>query len=209
MTKQKKNIVFDLDGVLINSLDNMEYAWQKVCLSHSLEIPFRDYKKYIGIPFFDILEKLNINKLLFNDIKREYNDYSLNNLSLIKLYDNIEIFLESIFHHHKIHIATSKSYSRTIRILNHFNIKKYFINIVTPEILGEGKGKPDPESLFYISKKENVSSKDLIYIGDTIYDWKCAKSANSEFIFANWGYGKKIKDFDNVADKIHDIHNFM
>ena len=54
----KKLIAFDLDGVLIDSLKNMEMSWDIVKLHHNIEVPFDEYRKHIGKPFFDILDEL-------------------------------------------------------------------------------------------------------------------------------------------------------
>ena len=62
MLNKKKLIIFDLDGVLINSLPNMEYSWNMVRKKYNLPIQFSQYKKFIGLPFYIILNKLNINK---------------------------------------------------------------------------------------------------------------------------------------------------
>ena len=55
-----KHICFDLDGVLINSLEIMESSWLEAAQKYKLDINFNSYKKHIGIPFFDILNKLEI-----------------------------------------------------------------------------------------------------------------------------------------------------
>ena len=39
-----KLFVFDLDGVLIDSLPNMEHAWTSVRVKHEINVPFEDYK---------------------------------------------------------------------------------------------------------------------------------------------------------------------
>ena len=59
----KKVIIFDLDGVLINSKMNMYYSWKAVQKKFSLnKIFFDTYFEKIGQPFYKILEKLNIKK---------------------------------------------------------------------------------------------------------------------------------------------------
>ena len=55
--KKKKLIIFDLDGVLINSIKNMEYALDNTNKKLGLNLKFNEYKKYIGLPFFEILKK--------------------------------------------------------------------------------------------------------------------------------------------------------
>ena len=58
----KKNIIFDLDGVLLDSIKNtyfMEFSKQKF----DLNISFDEYYKHIGIPFKDILKSLKSKKI--------------------------------------------------------------------------------------------------------------------------------------------------
>ena len=62
----KKNIIFDLDGVLLDSLKNMLISWNSVNKKFDLNISFEKYYKHIGVPFKDILKSLNIKKNKFN-----------------------------------------------------------------------------------------------------------------------------------------------
>ena len=55
-------VVFDLDGVLLNSEKNMKISWNLVNRKYDLKISFNNYFKNIGIPFFHILKKLKIKK---------------------------------------------------------------------------------------------------------------------------------------------------
>ena len=67
----KKLIIFDLDGVLIDSINNMKYAWEKSCKQSKLNIDFNKYKKFIGLPFEEILKKLKIPKIKHEVIKKK------------------------------------------------------------------------------------------------------------------------------------------
>ena len=51
-----KLIVFDLDGVLINSLPNMIYSWNKVRRKFKIDNQFTEFYKFIGLEFYEILE---------------------------------------------------------------------------------------------------------------------------------------------------------
>ena len=58
----KKLIIFDLDGVIIDSKENMRVSWKAVNKSLNLKISFKRYFDKIGMPFEDILKKLRILK---------------------------------------------------------------------------------------------------------------------------------------------------
>ena len=57
-----KLIIFDLDGVLINSLNNMKYALLNTEKKMNITLKFELYKKYLGLPFEDIMKKMGIKK---------------------------------------------------------------------------------------------------------------------------------------------------
>ena len=59
---KNKLIIFDLDGVLINSLQNMKYALSNTEKKMSVTMKFEIYKKYLGLPFENIMKKMKIKK---------------------------------------------------------------------------------------------------------------------------------------------------
>ena len=89
MSSEIKLIIFDLDGVLINSKNNMLSAWLGVLKKFKLNISFNQYFKYIGIPFENILSKFKINIKHHKQIKETFSKESLKNISQIKLYPNV------------------------------------------------------------------------------------------------------------------------
>ena len=60
--KSKKLIIFDLDGVLIDLLSNMKIALKSTSKALNLKLNFSEYKKYLGLPFEDIMQKMSVNK---------------------------------------------------------------------------------------------------------------------------------------------------
>lgn len=62
------------------------------------------------------------------------------------------------------------------------------------------KHKPNPEPLLRFMEIAGADPCKSLYIGDTIYDWQCAKAAGVPFGLALWG-AKQI-------DEIKAEHNF-
>ena len=174
--------VFDLDGVLIDSKDNMEMSFNSLNTGR----PFEDYFKLIGKPFKDILTEMGI--LTDQDqLMLEYNYHSQENSDLIKFYDGVEQHLKYLKSQgKKIAVVTSKHKDRTHDILSKLDVEFDF-NCCPTEGL---RGKPSPDQLLYTLAHCNTNPCDAVYVGDMIVDMECAEASGVDFIFAEYGYGE-------------------
>ena len=191
-------ILFDLDGVLIDSKKNMHLSWLAVLRKHKLKIGFSDYFNNIGIPFEKILEKLGINKALHKSIKLTYFKNSSKHFNTIKTYSNVKYIInyykkKSI----KIGIVTSKEKKNTLKLIKKFNFNIKIVSCPAARL----RGKPYPDQLLNILKKNNVKPKEAVYIGDMKVDYQAAFRSKISFIFAKYGYGKQYPFYK------HTIHN--
>ena len=203
MIRKKKIILFDLDGVLINSKQNMLKSWKKVQKKHSLDVKFINYFKNIGIPFRDILKKLKIYKNI-KEIEKTYKQESLNNLNDIKIFAGVINFLKYLKNKKiKIGIVTSKDKERTLKIIK--KLKVNFNIIVCPS--KNLRGKPYPDQINKALNKFSDNKKYICYVGDTKVDSIAAKKAGIDFVFASYGYGSgKYKE---VIKKISHLKKFI
>ncbi len=205
MTKKKLNFIFDLDGVIFDSRRNMQISWKKTCSRFELKKSFKEYFKNIGIPFDEILKNIGIKKN-FKTIKSEYKKNSLKYLKKIKLYSGIKKFLSFLEKKNiSYSIVTSKDFTRSRILLNKFKIYPKSIHCPSHKY----KGKPSPDLINACVKKNNFQKKYCFYIGDTNHDYEAAKNAKINFIFANYGYGKKIKRYKNIINKPGDLFKFV
>jgi HAD superfamily hydrolase (TIGR01662 family) len=204
MKKKKDLIIFDLDGVLLDSIKVMEFAWKKtlITLKTNNKPPFFKYKKLIGLPFFSILKKLNFTKKEFKKIKFFYNKFSIfyTNKYKLKIKNHyINVLRKLKKNKIKICIFTSKSKSRTLRIIKNSKFKFDYV-VTADDVL---YGKPNPHGINIILKKFKISKKKSIYIGDTMYDLLAAKKAGIDYLHANWGYGNcstGVKRINNIFE---------
>ncbi len=198
-----KLIIFDLDGVLINSLPNMKYALANTSYHIKQKISFKKYKKYIGLPFEKILKELNI-KGDYNKIKSIYSNYSLKKISKLRINKKKLQELEKLKKKYFLAIFTSKDKRRTLKILKRYNI---FSMIITSDDVKHGK--PSPEGLIKILKKTRIKKRDSYFVGDTKFDFKAAKAAKINYLHASWGMEKKLKikriNYLNCISKIDRI----
>ncbi len=195
MPIEKKIIIFDLDGVLINSLRNMQISWNLVSRKYYLNISFQKYKQNIGLPFETILKKLNIQNNIKN-IKQSYNYNSTKNFNKIKLYPNVVSVLKYLKKKEYLTaVITSKDKERANKIIKLLNLN--FKYVYTPSKLI--RSKPYPDQILKILKKEKIKKKNCYYVGDMSIDAKFAKNAGVNFIFTKYGYeSKRVKSKINL-----------
>ena len=197
---EKKILIFDLDGVLINSKNNMLSAWRYTNKINNLNIPFSSYFKNIGTPFKNILKKLKVRKY-HNKIEQCFREESIKKINKIKLYPDVKKTLLHVKRkNYKIGILTSKDKKRTKKILKKFKINYLFDFIECPEV--GCRGKPYPDQILKIMKIYSVNPKLVTYIGDMKSDLITAKRAKINFVFAKYGYGKisKINSIKRFSD---------
>ena len=191
MIKNKKLIIFDLDGVLIDSIFNMKSALKSAGLSLNLRLNFKEYQKYIGLPFEEIMKKMGI-KTQISLIKQKYIFFSKKNLKYVEINKENCKILKKLKKKFKLAIFTSKDAKRTKSIISKYKLFDY---ILTSDDIK--KGKPNPSGLKKIIKFFKLRRVDAVYIGDSYYDYKCAKNAKVKYYHALWGY-HKLKSYKSI-----------
>ncbi len=203
--KRKYNLIFDLDGVLIDSKDNMHASWKKVQKIHNLyHIDFEDYFKHIGRPFFEILKILGIKKNL-EKIKKTYQIESSKEKNKIKFYKNaINTLINLKNKKFVLSIVTSKDTIRTKKFLGKYYKLFKYIECDNKKT----QGKPNPNKINKIIKKTKFNKSQSVYIGDTRVDYLTAKNAKIDFIYAKWGYGKNL-NYKYKCEKVQNLIAFL
>ena len=202
---KKKFLIFDLDGVLIDSINNMQLSWKMIQKTYNLNQEFEVFFKHLGKPFNQILTDIGI-KLNQDRIKNSYKKWSIKYFNKIKIYpgviNNLNFLKKKKY---KIGIVTSKDKVRTRKIINIFKLN-IDLHVSPTKLL---KGKPNPDTLLYAIKKMRLKKSECVYIGDTKIDYLAAKRAKIDFIFANYGYFNDELDCKNRINKFSEIKNII
>jgi phosphoglycolate phosphatase len=201
----KKLVLFDLDGVLLDSKENMNISWAAVREVHDINIEFEDYFANIGRPFKDILNILNIKKHQ-SDIEKTFNKISIKLIDQVSFYKGTKSVLNQLFDKKiKTGVVTSKNTIKTQKILNLLDFT--FDIVQTPN--NSLQGKPAPDHILHAMSELGVDSVDTLYIGDMNVDYEAAKQAQVDYVHALWGYGScedqniiKLKNIVQLMDVI-------
>ena len=202
---KKKLIIFDVDGVLFDSLKNMETAWKYTTNKFHINVGFDNYVKYLGLPFIAILQNLGINSKK-KEIQKYYQLISEKNLNLITPFKKTQKIIGLLNKYQiKKAICTSKDFQRTKKILNKYNLK---FDAIEADINNQKKGKPHPNKVLSILDKLKIDKKYSVYIGDMYIDYLTAKNAKIDYLHAGWGYSK-INQNVTILNSIDEILDYV
>lgn len=202
-----KNILFDVDGTLIDTEKPIIYSLQKVLKEElNMQKSYDDLLFVLGIPGKYSLEKLNIPKDKLDYILNKWSYTISLNQNKMKLFDNMEYVLKNLYNKQvNLGIITSKNDEEMKNEFSPFNIDKYFTCIVTAS--DTRLHKPNPDPILKAMDNLKITRDRTIYIGDSVYDMKSAKSAGIAFGLAKWGTPtpNAFKNPDHSFNKPTDI----
>ena len=200
MAAGKKTIIFDLDGTLIDSLEDIAVCMNKVLEELNLPIhKMEDYKYFVGGGISVLVENaLNGHS---DDIKEEVTKrfkviYDQKLHAKTKPYEGIYELLDELEkENHNLAILSNKPHEFTIAYA-----KSLFDKYNFKEIHGQKSDipkKPDPTAAINIAKVFDVPCEEVYFVGDTMVDMQTAKNAGMIAIGVLWGFRdeKELRDF--------------
>jgi phosphoglycolate phosphatase len=192
--KDKEIILFDLDGTISDPKIGITRAVQYALKEFGITVDnLDDLCKFIGPPLKESFEMFyNFNE---EEVKRaieKYREYFKDTgIYENELYDGMDELLNNLVTMGKqLVIATSKPIVFANRILEYFNVSKYFQFVSGSEM--DGTRIKKAEVICYALEKINV--KDLsktVMIGDREHDIFGAKAAGIDSIGVLYGYGDR------------------
>lgn len=179
-------VVFDLDGVLIDSRANMALAWATVREACGYPHPFEAYFAGIGRPFADILRGMGITERL-DEAERVFMSASRAAFGDIGLYPGTRAGLERLRRAgFRLGIVTSKDAGRTALAVDRIGPDLFdAVQAPAPGLAG----KPAPDQLLAVAAGFGLPAARLVYVGDMAVDAEAAAGAGALYAHAGWGYG--------------------
>lgn len=190
-------IIFDLDGTLINTIDDLGQACNHALSAcgyptHKIE----DYPRLVGN---------GINKLIERALPEEHRNeetvmqlraffvpyYDEHNCDLTHPYDGIPELLAALkAAGNPLAVASNKYQAATEKIVAQLFPDMFDV------VLGERENvarKPDPQIVYDIVEAmrrlgNEVTDKEILYIGDSLVDAETAKAAKLPFVACTWGF---------------------
>lgn len=202
-------IIFDLDGTLLNTLedlaDSTNFALDKLSYPpHSTE----EIKSFVGNGVAKLIERAIPNGRKNPDFDKCLNifkkHYSQNMYNKTRPYDNIINLLTELKNKNYKLAVVSNKFDSAVKEL----CEKYFPDLIDIAI-GENeamgiKKKPAPDTVLQVLDILKIDSLQAIYVGDSDVDIMTAKNSNMRCISVTWGFRDREFLIKNNAEIIID-----
>lgn len=199
----KKVIIFDLDGVLINSVDFLRNYMKNKYEGMTDE----DFKEIFLVNFWDGLnnfKKIAEKKYLIHHEVSKDNRASNNE---IFLYKGVDKLVRDLAKKYILVINSSDNEKFIIERLQHNNIIDFF-----DFVAGKETSLSKIEKFNFILKKYNVTNEEVVFVTDTVGDVVESEKMNIDYLAVTWGVHSEVdfkkRNFKNmtVLNKVSDFY---
>lgn len=200
-----KYVIFDLDGTLLNTLEDLASAGNYALRSLNLPIhKTEEYKYFVGNGIPMLIKRMSPDNCDEDTLKKihdcfsEY--YGKHCLDKTKPYDGISELLSKLGKDKiKIGVVTNKDHNFSVKLINDFFGSR--VDIVCGRKDGTPK-KPDPFLVNYEIDHFNADRKEVLYVGDSDVDMITAVNAGVDACGVLWGFRTEKELLDSGAKYI-------
>ncbi|WP_163336724.1 HAD family hydrolase [Desulfopila sp. IMCC35008] len=203
-----KTVIFDLDGTLLDTLEDLADASNQVLHIHGFpEHPVEKYNIFVGDGLKTLIARITPDKASEVDratcCKTFMQVYAKRWDKKSKPYAGIVDMLKTLKESGRhCCVLSNKPHTFTLDCAQRFFIRDSFAHV-----LGQREGvplKPDPAGCLEIAALTDAPIEQCIYVGDTSVDMQTGKRSGMFTIGVSWGFRTKEELLDNGADLIVD-----
>lgn len=185
-----KYLIFDLDGTLLDTSEGIKEAVLSACrdMGYS-ELSEEELKSFIGPPIQDsFMKKFGSSKADSQqaaDLFREYyrNDFLLKAIPYDSIFQLIKLLYSKGVH---ISVATFKREDYAMELLSAFGFAKYCDSIYGGDNYNQ---LTKADIIAKCIDGTDFELNEVVYIGDTLNDYKSACENGVDFIGVTYGFG--------------------
>jgi phosphoglycolate phosphatase len=197
-------VVFDLDGTLLDTLEDLGDAVNRVLSDHGFPVhPMDAYRYFVGDGSAVLMERALPESARGSAVYRQclaafMADYDRSWKVKSRLYDGISEMLDSLTARGiDMAILSNKSHGFTVNcvrdLLSDWRFRAVF------GLRDDVPRKPDPAGALEISRLLGADPDRMLYLGDTAIDMQTAASAGMFPVGALWGFRTRQELLENGA----------
>ena len=188
-----KAVVFDLDGTLLDTIDDLGNSMNTVLASMGYPIhTIPEYKYFIGKGLRNLVTSVlpaeaRDEKTIDHCLDKMFQEYGGRWGEMTLPYPGIAELLDELTLR-GIHLAilSNKAHLITMKVFD-----KYLSRWTFDAVFGERPGiprKPDPTAALEIIEMLQIPAEEIVYLGDSGSDMETANSAGMYAVGALWGF---------------------
>ena len=188
-----KGVIFDLDGTLIDTLEDIAGAANRTLAAFGFTAhPVENYRYFVGDGARTLVQRILPTEKRDSDIVDEIlknfkDDYSRNWNDKSQPYDGIHDLLKEISGMGiQSAILSNKPHEYTVLCADEFFPARPFELVLG--MRDEVPAKPDPAGAFEIADALSMKPEEILFLGDSIVDIKTANAAGMFSVGALWGF---------------------
>lgn len=189
----KKLVIFDLDGTLLNTIEDLGEATNHALQKMGFPVhPLASYPSMVGNGVMKLLSRAvpagNATPECLEELRTYFKEYYDSHcIEHSKPYPGIRSLLQELQDNNvKMAVASNKYHSAVRFLINHF-----FPEINWAAIEGQKEGvpvKPDPSIVFEILNECPTPKSEVLYVGDSGVDIETARRACVDSVGVTWGF---------------------
>jgi phosphoglycolate phosphatase len=190
---QYKAVIFDLDGTLLDTLDDLADAGNRVLAAAGLPVyPVERYRFFVGDGLQVLIERIvpperRDREQVAALVEAFREDYGRNWAVRTRLYEGVAPLLTAL----QAEGLTMNVLSNKPDDFTRLCVREFLHDWDFREVLGLRPGtarKPDPAGALHIAEKLGLSPSAILYLGDTATDMQTAVAAGMYAVGALWGF---------------------
>ena len=204
-------LIFDWDGVIINSADAHKAAWENLAEQENLYLPKDHFERTFGKRNAEIIPNIlnwssDSDRIEFLSEQKELLYRKNLELGMARILPGVNEFLQQA-NDQNIPCAVGSSTSREniLAGMDLGNLHKLFASIVSAEDVSEGK--PNPEVFLKAANSLNIQPSRCTVFEDSPFGVEAAKSAGmvAVGVFSTSHGNKSLKDADRMVHQLNEI----
>lgn len=198
----KKGLIFDMDGTLWDSSENVANSWTEAIKLKGYnrpEITRQDIMSVMG-KTMDVIADILFSDLEKQERTRLLDICSNNEIDFLAshggvLYPNLEDTLKLLKQKYNLYIVSNCQSGYIEAFLKFYGFEKYFDDI---ECYGNNL-KSKGQNIALLAERNNLDK--AYYVGDIQGDYDATKEVGYDFIHAAYGFGK-------ITEKVPELESF-
>ncbi|KKR54232.1 MAG: putative phosphatase [Parcubacteria group bacterium GW2011_GWA2_40_23] len=201
-----KAIIFDYDGVIVDSFISVFEVYEKICKRFDVAYPktLEEFRKLYGYNYKELQKNLGIDEKDADEVGKIFS------VEIVKkkhgTFLGIVDVIKELSHKYKIFLVSAAMSAEILPRIEEFGLK----NVFEKFYCGWDQKIKKSDLMKSIFSEYNYTPDELVAIGDRAIDYDAAKTAgfnDNHLIMVNYGWGldKKAIGQALVAETPHDI----